>query len=41
MVFVVEKTVEDHSGVSIRYMVETVALPTSLAAITPEPVVEK
>lgn len=41
MVFVVEKTVEDHCGVSIRYMVETVALPTSLAAITPEPVVEK
>lgn len=29
MVFVVEKTVEDSAGTSIRYMVETVALPDS------------
>ncbi len=43
MVFVVEKTVEDQSGVSIRYMVETVALADSAKTVapSPEPVAEK
>ena len=42
MVFVVEKTVEDAAGTSIRYMVETVALPDSEAgSSSPAPILEK
>ena len=42
MVFVVEKTVEDSAGTSIRYMVETVALPDSEAGSSePASLVEK